>query len=143
MGAVGVGKHIRVVPHFMRLHEWIALEEGYYQVEGLEPELLPEVMHRVSTHRASPYLERPQDQPFREARGGREFSLRVGVGLQCRGWPGEVRTGPVRCRPVRHLRQTRRRSQTAHRPARHPSRSGDHGWQPLYHIAHIGSGPPP
>lgn len=68
MGAVGVGKHIRVVPHFMRLHEWIALEEGYYQVEGLEPELLPEVMHRVSTHRASPYLERPQDQPFREAR---------------------------------------------------------------------------
>lgn len=67
MAAVGARNHIRVVPHFMRLHEWIALEEGYYQTEGLEPDLLPEVMHRVSTHRASPYLERPQDQPFREA----------------------------------------------------------------------------
>jgi hypothetical protein len=28
---------IKVVPHFSRLHEWIALEEGFYQDEGLAP----------------------------------------------------------------------------------------------------------
>jgi hypothetical protein len=48
----------------MRLQEWIALEEGFYQVEGLEPELLTDVMHRVSSHGADPYFERPQDAPF-------------------------------------------------------------------------------
>lgn len=57
---------IHVVPHFMRLHEWIALEEGYYQAEGLEPDLLTEVMHDVSSHGADPYLQRPQDKPFLE-----------------------------------------------------------------------------
>ena len=58
---------IRIIPHFMRLHEWIALEEGYYQAEGLEPELLAEVMHQVSAHRGDAYRDRPQDRPFREA----------------------------------------------------------------------------
>ena len=55
---------IRVVPHFMRLHEWVALEEGAYQAEGLEPELLSDVMHAVSSHGADRYFERPQDTPF-------------------------------------------------------------------------------
>jgi len=55
---------IRVVPHFMRLHEWIALEEGSYQREGLEPELLSDVMHDVSSHGKDAYFERPQDKPF-------------------------------------------------------------------------------
>lgn len=59
--------HIRVVPHFMRLHEWIALEEGFYQAEALEPDLLTDVMHDVSSHRESSYLQRPQDRPFVEA----------------------------------------------------------------------------
>jgi hypothetical protein len=58
---------IRVVPHFMRLHEWIALEEHFFEGEGLEPELLPEVMHRVSSHGSDLYFERPQDRPFLEA----------------------------------------------------------------------------
>ncbi len=49
----------------MRLHEWIALEDGDYQAEGLEPELLSDVMHEVSSHGADPYFERPQDKPFR------------------------------------------------------------------------------
>ena len=48
----------------MRLHEWVALEEGAYQAEGLEPELLTEVMHDVSSHGKDPYFERPQDRPF-------------------------------------------------------------------------------
>lgn len=59
---------IRVVPHFMRLHEWIALEEGWYEAEGLEPELLPEVMHQVSIHGGACYFDRPQDQPFKETK---------------------------------------------------------------------------
>ena len=55
---------IHVVPHFMRLHEWIALEAGLYQEQGLEPDMLTDVMHNVSSHGADPYFERPQDRPF-------------------------------------------------------------------------------
>ncbi len=57
---------IKVVPHFMRLHEWIALEERYFQAEGLEPELQTDVMHAVSLHDRDPYKRRPQDRPFVE-----------------------------------------------------------------------------
>ena len=60
-------RRVRVVPHFMRLHEWIALEEGFYAAEGLEPDLRPDVMHRVSSHARSEYFKRPQDAPFFEA----------------------------------------------------------------------------
>lgn len=59
-----VHTRIRVVPHFMRLHEWVALEESAYQAEGLEPELLSDVMHDVSSHGRDAYFERPQDKPF-------------------------------------------------------------------------------
>jgi NitT/TauT family transport system substrate-binding protein len=62
--STGARTHISVVPHFSRLHEWIALEEGYYQQEGLEPELLPDVMHAVSSHKGDTYGQRPQDIPF-------------------------------------------------------------------------------
>jgi hypothetical protein len=55
---------ISVVPHFSRLHEWIAMDEGYFQQEELDPELLPEVMHAVSSHTGDTYGERPQDLPF-------------------------------------------------------------------------------
>src|SRR5436309_2234458 len=55
---------IHVVPHFMRLHEWVAVEEGLFQAEGLEPDLLTEVMHDVSGHGADAYKERPQDKAF-------------------------------------------------------------------------------
>ena len=48
----------------MRLHEWVALDEGFYQSEGLEPELLSDVMHDVSSHGRDAYFERPQDRPF-------------------------------------------------------------------------------
>jgi hypothetical protein len=50
----------------MRLHEWIALDEGYFEDEGLEPELLTDVMHQVSSHGADSYFTRPQDRPFVE-----------------------------------------------------------------------------
>ncbi|HET7265988.1 MAG TPA: hypothetical protein VFL28_15085 [bacterium] len=58
------GRPVRVVPHFMRLHEWIALDEGYFAAEGLAPELRPDVMHQVSSHARSEYFKRPQDAPF-------------------------------------------------------------------------------
>ena len=59
---------INVVPHFSRLHEWIALEEGYFQDEGLEPHMFTDVMHSVSTHHGDEYGKRPQDLPFLEGR---------------------------------------------------------------------------
>lgn len=55
---------IKIVPHFMRLHEWIALEEGWFAGEGLEPEVMDDVMHAASGHRGDPYGNRPQDLPF-------------------------------------------------------------------------------
>lgn len=55
---------IKVVPHFSRLQEWIALDEGFFQAEGLEPEMLQEVMHAVSSHHGDQYGQRPQDLPF-------------------------------------------------------------------------------
>lgn len=67
MAEQNTARRIGVVPHFMRLHEWIALEEGYFAAEGLEPDLRPDVMHRVSSHARSDYFRRPQDRPFFEA----------------------------------------------------------------------------
>jgi hypothetical protein len=55
---------MNVVLHFSRLHEWIALEEGYFQDEGLEPNMLTDVMHSVSSHHGDEYGQRPQDLPF-------------------------------------------------------------------------------
>jgi len=55
---------VQVVPHFSRLQEWIALEEGFFQAEGLEPEMLQDVMHAVSSHPGDQYGHRPQDLPF-------------------------------------------------------------------------------
>jgi NitT/TauT family transport system substrate-binding protein len=57
-----MARRIRVVPHFMRLHEWIAVERGYFRDEGLEPELMADTMHSVSGHSGDPYLQRPQDR---------------------------------------------------------------------------------
>src|SRR5579883_3481395 len=55
---------VLVVPHFSRLQEWIALDEGFFQQEGLEPEMLQDVMHSVSSHHGDVYGQRPQDLPF-------------------------------------------------------------------------------
>ena len=47
MALAGMAR-IKIVPHFMRLHEWIAPEKKRYEAEGLEAELLDDVMHKVS-----------------------------------------------------------------------------------------------
>jgi hypothetical protein len=61
---------ITVVSHFSRLHEGIGLEEGYVQDEGLEPAMLIDVMHSVSSHRGDEYGQRPQDLPFVQSQEG-------------------------------------------------------------------------
>jgi hypothetical protein len=48
----------------MRLHEWIAADEGLFEQSGLDAELLVDVMQNVSGHGADRYFERPQDEPF-------------------------------------------------------------------------------
>ena len=55
---------IQVVPHFSRLQEWIALDEEFFREEGLEPEMLQEIMHAVSSHHGDQYGQRPQDLLF-------------------------------------------------------------------------------
>jgi NitT/TauT family transport system substrate-binding protein len=55
---------IQIVPHFSRLQEWIALDEGFFQDEGLEPLMRSDVMHAVSSHHGDEYKRRPQDLPF-------------------------------------------------------------------------------
>jgi ABC-type nitrate/sulfonate/bicarbonate transport system substrate-binding protein len=62
----GKPRRIKVVPHFMRLHEWIAVEHGYFRDEGLEPDLLADTMHSAAEHAGDPYLHRPQDRIFVE-----------------------------------------------------------------------------
>ena len=57
-------RKIRIVPHFMRLHEWIAEEEGYYALEGLDPVIEAQTMYKVVNWDQEKYMERPQDMPF-------------------------------------------------------------------------------
>ncbi len=58
---------MKISPTGMRLHDWIALERGYFQEEGIEPEILWEVVRGpIEGWKGEGYLERPQDQPFLE-----------------------------------------------------------------------------
>jgi NitT/TauT family transport system substrate-binding protein len=43
-------KPITIVPHYMRLHEWIALEEGFFEKEGLAPTARADFMLDALTH---------------------------------------------------------------------------------------------
>ena len=49
----------------MRLHEWIALERGYFQEHGIEPIVRWDILAGImSSWQGKAYRERPQDQPF-------------------------------------------------------------------------------
>src|SRR5213593_812021 len=115
---------IRVVPHFMRLHEWVALEESHYRAEGLDPELLSEVTHRVSSHAGDPYFERTRTCPSSPEEWRSRTRPASGLGVQCRGRDGQVRARPIWCRALCALRSPRIEADTARRPGR---RSGGHG----------------
>jgi NitT/TauT family transport system substrate-binding protein len=56
---------LAISPTGMRLHEWIALERGYFQDEGIEPEIRWDVVQgTMASWKDLGYLERPQDKPF-------------------------------------------------------------------------------
>jgi hypothetical protein len=102
---------IKVVPHFMRLHEWIALEGGYYQDEGLEPVLMADVMHSVSGHRGEQYGSRPQDVPFVEEMEDLANSAcawgsvcNAGAGMGRFASPTSTESGASRSSPARRAR---------------------------------------
>src|SRR6188472_3239873 len=101
---------IKVVPHFMRPHEWIALEGGYYQDEGLEPVLMADVMHSVSGHRGEHYGVGRRTCP--SSRRWRTWRTQPVPGARCAmpapGWGGSSPTstepGASRPSPARRAR---------------------------------------
>jgi NitT/TauT family transport system substrate-binding protein len=56
---------LKISPTGMRLHEWVALERGFFQDEGIEPEILWDVvLGTMERWKGEGYKERPQDLPF-------------------------------------------------------------------------------
>jgi len=56
---------LNIAPTGMRLHEWIALERGYFQERGINPIVRWDVIQGIqSSWKGVEYRERPQDQPF-------------------------------------------------------------------------------
>ena len=58
-------KQLQIAPTGMRLHEWIALERGYFQERGIEPIIRWDIVSGImSSWQGKSYKQRPQDQPF-------------------------------------------------------------------------------
>jgi NitT/TauT family transport system substrate-binding protein len=58
-------KQLQIAPTGMRLHEWIALERGYFVEHDIEPVVRWDVLRGIQSNwQGTPYLERPQDRPF-------------------------------------------------------------------------------
>ena len=55
---------IQIFPTGMRLHEWIAFEEGYFRDEGLDPEVMMDVYLGQMAAWKGGYKGRSQDRPF-------------------------------------------------------------------------------
>jgi NitT/TauT family transport system substrate-binding protein len=56
---------LRIAPTGMRLHEWIALERGYFQDAGIDPIVRWDVVNGImSSWKGKEYKGRPQDEPF-------------------------------------------------------------------------------
>ena len=56
--------NIKVFPTGMRLNEYVALEKGFWRDEGLEVEILWDVLKGQMVRWKDTYKERPQDLPF-------------------------------------------------------------------------------
>ena len=54
---------IQIFPTGMRLHEWIAFEEGYFRDEGLDPEVMMEVYLAQQGGRAATRTDRKTNVP--------------------------------------------------------------------------------
>ncbi len=83
-------RKIKVVPHFMRLHEWIAEEEGFYALEGLDAEIQAQTMYKVVNWDQEKYLERPQDMPFVEGEAVCNSACQWAVPLNAAAGMGRV-----------------------------------------------------
>ena len=58
-------RQLKIAPTGMRLHEWIALERGYFQAAGIEPIVRWDIVSGImSSWQGKAYMERPQDLPF-------------------------------------------------------------------------------
>jgi NitT/TauT family transport system substrate-binding protein len=58
-------KPLKIAPTGMRLHDWIALERGYFQAQGIEPIVRWDIVSGImSSWQGKAYRERPQDLPF-------------------------------------------------------------------------------
>jgi NitT/TauT family transport system substrate-binding protein len=58
-------RQLTIAPTGMRLHEWVALDRGYFQAAGIEPVVRWDIVSGImSSWQGKQYLERPQDQPF-------------------------------------------------------------------------------
>ena len=81
---------LKIAPTGMRLHEWIALERGYFQEQGIEPIVRWDIVHGIMARwQDMQYLERPQDEPFLgKAAGARQD--RCGGFLQAGGREGDL-----------------------------------------------------
>jgi hypothetical protein len=56
---------LKIAPTGMRLHEWIALDRGYFQAVGIDPIIRWDVVQGIqSSWKGTGYKERPQDKPF-------------------------------------------------------------------------------
>jgi NitT/TauT family transport system substrate-binding protein len=56
---------LRIAPTGMRLHEWIAVERGYFLEQGIEPVIRWDVVNGImSSWKGIEYKDRPQDAPF-------------------------------------------------------------------------------
>ena len=57
---------VKVFPTGMRLNEYVALEEGYFAGQGLDVQILWDVLRGQMVRWGDTYKERPQDRPFVE-----------------------------------------------------------------------------
>jgi NitT/TauT family transport system substrate-binding protein len=58
-------RRLKIAPTGMRLHEWVALERGYFQAVGIEPIVRWDVVRgAMGKWTGLEYKERPQDRPF-------------------------------------------------------------------------------
>jgi NitT/TauT family transport system substrate-binding protein len=56
---------LKIAPTGMRLHEWVALERGYFQARGIDPIVRWDIVSGImSSWQGKAYKERPQDLPF-------------------------------------------------------------------------------
>jgi len=85
---------IRIFPTGMRLHEWIAFEEGFFGEQGLDPEVMWDVYLGQMKAWTGGYKARPQDQPFLE--GAQAIGNACAWGSVCNAGAGMGKFVPSR-----------------------------------------------